>query len=45
MDAVHRWKENVFVDYCHFTGTVNKKIGIEISCYILSDSNTPVFIN
>ena len=28
MDAVHRWKENVFVDYCHLTGRVNKKIGI-----------------
>jgi hypothetical protein len=43
MDAVHRWKGWVFVDYCHFTKQANKKIAAEIKRYILSNGHSPVF--
>ena len=45
MDAVHRWKEEVFVDYCHFTVAANKKIAAEICRYIISSGKAPVFPN
>ncbi len=45
MDAVHHWKENVFVDYCHFTNAANKRIAAEISRYIVSSGKIPVFVN
>ena len=45
MDVLHHWKESVFVDYCHFKKSVNQKIAVEISRYILSNGNATIFNN
>lgn len=43
MQSVHRWKEWVFVDYCHFTEEATKKIAFEIYTYILSGGKAVIF--
>lgn len=37
MNSFDTLKEQVFVDYCHFTESINKKIAVELCRYILSD--------
>lgn len=43
MLAVHHWRSNVFVDYCHFSDDATLKIAQGIAEYILSDGKKEIF--
>jgi len=43
MYAVHDWEDWVFLDYCHFSESANRKIADEIANFILSNGKDKPF--